>query len=81
MQIFKKILCLLNLRERRLAGVLLVLIIIMALLEMIGVASIMPFIAVLTNPSLVETNFALNKDKKRVRLPPPPPTFLRKYAN
>ena len=61
MQIFKKILCLLNLRERRLAGVLLVLIIIMALLEMIGVASIMPFIAVLTNPSLVETNFALNK--------------------
>ena len=61
MQIFKKILYLLNLRERRLAGVLLVLIIIMALLEMIGVASIMPFMAVLTNPSLVETNFALNK--------------------
>ena len=61
MQIFKKILYLLNLRERRIAGVLLVLIIIMALLEMIGVASIMPFMAVLTNPSLVETNFALNK--------------------
>ena len=61
MQSFKKILYLLNLRERRLAGVMLVLIIIMALLEMIGVASIMPFMAVLTNPSLVETNFALNK--------------------
>ncbi|MDB3938917.1 ABC transporter ATP-binding protein/permease [Candidatus Pelagibacter sp.] len=36
------------------------LIIIMALLEMIGVASIMPFMAVLTNPSLVETNLILN---------------------
>ena len=61
MQIFKKILYLLIPRERRLAWLLLILIIIMAFLEMIGVASIMPFMAVLTNPSLVETNFALNK--------------------
>ena len=30
---------------------------IMALLDMIGVASILPFIAVLTNPSLIETNY------------------------
>ncbi|MDC0992589.1 ABC transporter ATP-binding protein, partial [Candidatus Pelagibacter sp.] len=33
----------------------------MALLDMIGVASIMPFIAVLSNPSLIETNDILNK--------------------
>ena len=61
MQIFKKILYLLIPRERRLAWLLLILIIIMAFLEMIDVASIMPFMAVLTNQSLVETNFALNK--------------------
>ena len=60
MQFFKKILYLLSSRERRLSAVLLILIIIMALLEMIGVASIMPFMAVLTNPSLVETNLILN---------------------
>ena len=32
----------------------------MALLDMIGVASILPFISVLMNPNLVETNFILN---------------------
>ena len=31
----------------------------MALLDMIGVASILPFVAVLSNPGLVETNFIL----------------------
>ncbi|EDZ60301.1 lipid A export ATP-binding/permease protein MsbA [Candidatus Pelagibacter sp. HTCC7211] len=31
-----------------------------ALLDMIGVASILPFMAVLTNPSIVDTNLALN---------------------
>ena len=36
-------------------------ILIMALLDMIGVASILPFISVLMNPNLVETNFILNK--------------------
>lgn len=35
-------------------------ILVMALLDMIGVASIMPFIAVLANPELVETNDILN---------------------
>ena len=35
-------------------------IILMALLDMAGVASILPFIAVLTNPSLIETNIYLN---------------------
>ncbi|MDC3174449.1 ABC transporter ATP-binding protein/permease [Candidatus Pelagibacter sp.] len=32
----------------------------MAILDMIGVASILPFMAVLTNPGLVETSFILN---------------------
>ncbi len=32
----------------------------MAILDMIGVASILPFMAVLTNPDLVQTNFFLN---------------------
>ncbi len=35
-------------------------VIIMALLEMIGVVSILPFMAVLTNPGLIETNSILN---------------------
>jgi len=61
MNIFKKILYLLTPHERRLAWLLLILIIIMAFLEMIGVASILPFVSVLTNPSLIDTNFALNK--------------------
>ena len=32
----------------------------MALLDMIGVASILPFMTVLTNPDLVETNYLIN---------------------
>ncbi|OUU44711.1 MAG: ABC transporter ATP-binding protein [Verrucomicrobia bacterium TMED56] len=35
-------------------------ILIMALLDTIGVASILPFIAVLTNPTVIETNILLN---------------------
>jgi uncharacterized membrane protein YqaE (UPF0057 family) len=59
MQTIKKYLFLLTPRERKDAGLLLFMILIMALLEMIGVASILPFVAVLTNPGLVETNFIL----------------------
>ena len=60
MQTFKKLLFLLNPNERKNAGFLLIMIAIMALLDVIGVASILPFIAVLTNPSLIETNLILN---------------------
>ena len=56
MQIFKKLLFLLTYAERKRFGLLLIMIIIMALLDMIGVASILPFVTVLTNPNLVETN-------------------------
>ena len=60
MQTFKKLLFLLSSDERKSAGLLLIMIIIMALLDMIGVASILPFMAVLTDPSLIETNYILN---------------------
>ncbi len=60
MQNIKKLLYLLTSYERRRAMLLLVMILFMALLDMLGVASIMPFIAVLTNPNLVETNEILN---------------------
>ena len=59
MQTLKKYLFLLTSHERKSAGLLLFMILIMALLDMIGVASILPFVAVLTNPSLIETNFIL----------------------
>lgn len=37
-----------------------ILVIINALIETIGIASIFPFIAILTNPEIIETNFFLN---------------------
>ena len=60
MKTFKKLFILLNHHERKSAGLLVIMISIMALLDMIGVASILPFVAVLTNPSLIETNLILN---------------------
>ena len=59
MQTLKKFLLLLSPAERKRAGLLLIMIIIMALLDTIGVASILPFMAVLTNPTLIETNLVL----------------------
>ena len=56
MNIIKKFLILLSKHERKNAIVLLFLILIMAFLDMIGVASILPFMAVLTNPGIIETN-------------------------
>lgn len=60
MQIIKKILYLLSLNERKRALILLIMILIMASLELIGVVSILPFMALLTEPSLIETNNFLN---------------------
>ena len=59
MQTFKKLIFLLNSTERKHAALLLILVIIMAILDMIGVASILPFMTVLTNPGLIETNLIL----------------------
>ena len=60
MKIFKQLLFLLTIKERKQAGLLMVMILIMAMLDMIGVVSILPFMAVLTNPTLIETNLILN---------------------
>ena len=57
----KKLGYLISSKERRFAIILLILSLIKALIETIGVASIMPFIAVLSEPSLIETNSILNK--------------------
>jgi ABC-type bacteriocin/lantibiotic exporter with double-glycine peptidase domain len=61
MQNIKKLLFLLSFQERKDAGLLLIMILIMSVLDMIGVASILPFMTVLTNPDLIETNFILNR--------------------
>ena len=59
MQTIKKSLSLLTVKEKRRLVFILMIMILMALLETIGVASILPFMAVLTNPSLIETNILL----------------------
>ena len=56
MQTIKKLLFLLLPYERRRLTLLLLMMIMMAVLEMIGVVSIMPFIAVLANTEIIETN-------------------------
>ena len=56
MQNFKKILFLLSPSERKNASLLLLMILFMALLDCIGVASILPFVAVLTNPDIIQNN-------------------------
>ena len=61
MKTLKKILYLLSFHERKQVGFLIAMLIIMALLDVIGVASILPFFAVLSNPSLIESNLILNE--------------------
>ena len=60
MQTYKKLLFLLSDLERKNVVFLLLMILIMALLDMVGVASILPFMAVLTNPDIIDTNSFLN---------------------
>ena len=61
METLKKFLYLLTPEEQKHASLLLLMMLIMALLDMIGVASIIPFMAVLSDPSLIETNLILKK--------------------
>ena len=61
METFKKLLFLITAQERKRGVLLLIMILIMALLDMIGVASILPFTTVLVNPTLIETNTILIK--------------------
>jgi len=60
MQILRKLLALLTPFERKRAGKLMGMVLVMAFLDMLGVASILPFMAVLANPELIETNAMLN---------------------
>ena len=59
MKILKKLLFILSPEERKKGSLLLLMILLMAAIEVIGVASIVPFMSVLVNPSLIETNFIL----------------------
>ena len=60
MQTLKKLLFLFTPHEKKQGLLLLFMIIIVALIDTIGVASILPFIAVLSNPGLIDTSFILN---------------------
>ena len=60
MKTIKKLIFFLTTEELKNASYLLLLIIIMTLLDMVGVASILPFMAVLANPEIVESNKFIN---------------------
>jgi ABC-type multidrug transport system fused ATPase/permease subunit len=59
MEIIKKLYSFLNPEERKKAKLLLVMIFIMGILDTLGVVSILPFITILSNPQLLETNIFL----------------------
>ena len=61
MQKIKKLSYLLSNKDRFKIMLLLLLILIMALIDTLGIASIMPFIAVLANPEIIQTNTILNR--------------------
>ena len=60
MKTLKKLKYLLTSAEQRRAIILIGMVLIMGLVDTLGVASIMPFMTVLTNPDMIETNFILN---------------------
>jgi ABC-type bacteriocin/lantibiotic exporter with double-glycine peptidase domain len=68
MQNFKKLSSLLSRQERVRAILLLVMTLLMALIEMLGIASILPFIAVLTNPEVIDTNIILSTVYQTVKI-------------
>ena len=67
MQIIKKLLYLLTPKEQRNASLLMIMVLGMAFLDMLGVASILPFTTVLSNPDLIESNILLNKAFKTAK--------------
>tara|TARA_Y100000996_G_C22547993_1_gene652586 strand:+ start:833 stop:2596 length:1764 start_codon:yes stop_codon:yes gene_type:complete len=60
MNSLKKIYSLLTKNERKKANILFIVILIVAFIDMLGVASIMPFVAVLSNPSIIHSNNIIN---------------------
>ena len=61
MKSIKKLYTILSKKEQKRAFFLLFVILISSILDVIGVASIVPFIALLSNPSVIETNILINK--------------------
>ena len=61
MKKLRLILTFLNTSEKKQASLILFFVFFMALLDTLGVASILPFISLLINPELIETNSILNK--------------------
>lgn len=59
MKNLKKIIELLDSNERKNAIILFIMVLIMAFLDTLGVVSILPFIAVLSNPQIIETNIIM----------------------
>jgi len=57
---FKKALTVITPPERRRGAALLVLVTAMALMEMVGIASVMPFLGVLGNPGVIQSNAVLS---------------------
>ena len=57
----KKIISILNIRERKRGLLLLLMIFIMSIIDVVGVASIMPFLAIVGDPNIVDNNIILNK--------------------
>ena len=68
MQNIKKLLHLLSYKERKRASLLLIMILLMAFIDMLGIASILPFIAILTSPEIIDSNTLLNKVYKASKL-------------
>ena len=69
--LIRKILALLSPRERRQAYLLFGMILVMAFLDVVGIASIMPFMAVLASPEIVETNPYMNAVYTTLGFPDP----------
>lgn len=60
MQSLKKILYLLTAKEKKKAFLIFIMMLLNALLDLMGVASVLPFMTVLTNPQIAETNSFYN---------------------
>ena len=61
MNTLKKFIYLLSPEELKRAYILLTAVIFMAIIDVLGVASVLPFMAILVNPDIIETNYAINK--------------------
>ena len=61
MKLIKKIISLLSAKEKKQGILVLLIAILMAIFEVLGVASVTPFLAVMSDPSIVESNSALSK--------------------